>query len=50
VGLVDEMPVESVNELFVLTQPGHLQKQEGHELDPQERDFARAKFLRSRLG
>jgi protein arginine kinase len=49
VELIDDMPVEAVNELFVVTQPGHLQKMEGRELDPKERDSLRASFIRSKL-
>jgi protein arginine kinase len=48
-GLVEGLDVEEVNRLFVLTQPGHLQKREKRVLDPEERDAARAKFIRSRL-
>ncbi len=48
-GLVEGLEVEEVNKLFVLTQPGHLQKREQRTLDPDERDIARAKFIRSRL-
>ena len=48
-GLIDDLPVEAVNELFVVTQPGHLQKMEGRELDPAERDRIRARFVREKL-
>ena len=48
-GLVKDLPIERVNELFVLTQPGHLQKRESAELDPKERDIARAKLIRDRV-
>ena len=48
-GLIDRFGREQVNELFVLTQPGHLQKLEGRELDPVERDVKRAEFIRERL-
>jgi len=49
-GLIEDLGRDQVNELFVLTQPGHLQKAEGRELDPRERDEQRAEFIRSRLG
>ena len=49
VGLLEDLAMERVNELFVLTQPGHLQKLEQHTLDARERDAARAAFIRSRL-
>lgn len=48
-GLVENLPIERVNELFILTQPGHLQKREGRALDSKERDAARARFIRDRI-
>jgi protein arginine kinase len=41
--------LQRVNELFVLSQPAHLQKLEGRPLEAEERDVRRAAFLRSRL-
>jgi len=38
-----------INELFILTQPAHLQKIEGKKLSPQERDVKRADLLRDKL-
>jgi protein arginine kinase len=38
-----------VDELFILTQPGHLQKQHTDKLSTEERDFIRADMLRERL-
>jgi protein arginine kinase len=38
-----------VNDLLILTQPGHLQKLEGRKLKAEERDVARAMLVRSRL-
>jgi protein arginine kinase len=38
-----------VDELLLLTQPGHLQKIEGKKLKPQERDRARARLVRAKL-
>jgi len=49
-GLVTELDLGSVNELFILIQPGHLQKREGRSLKPSDRDVARANFIRARLG
>lgn len=37
------------NELFILTQPAHLQKQFSEKLSPEERDLLRADMLRERL-
>ncbi len=49
-GLLESVDLKCVNELFVLTQPGHLQKMEGREIDsPEKRDVARARFIRSYL-
>ena len=38
-----------VNELFILTQPAHLQKIKGRKLTPRERDLTRAELLRSKI-
>ena len=40
---------ETWNRLFLLTQPGHLMENAGRELDPTERDLARAKLVREIL-
>jgi protein arginine kinase len=48
--ILDAPTVEEVNELFVLTQPAHLQKLAGREIDADERDVERATLLRARLG
>jgi protein arginine kinase len=48
-GLVDSIPISTVNELFILTQPAHLQKLNGCELEIPERDEIRAAFVRERL-
>jgi protein arginine kinase len=39
-----------INELFLLTRPGHIQKIRGKELAESERDVARADYIRKRLG
>ena len=39
----------TINELFIVTQPAHLQKLAGRELKPEERDIFRADLIRSRL-
>jgi protein arginine kinase len=38
-----------VDELFVITQPAHLQKQHSEKLSAEERDLLRADMLRERL-
>lgn len=48
-GLIDAIPISTVNELFILTQPAHLQKLSGCELDTPERDENRADYVRRRL-
>ncbi len=48
-GLIDDLSIAVVNELFIQTQPAHLQKLRGSELGVEERNVARASYLRSRL-
>ena len=48
-GLIDDISISKVNELFIHTQPAHLQKILGKELDSEERNAERARFLRNRL-
>ncbi len=48
-GLIDDITIPTVNELFIHTQPAHLQKLMGAALDGEERNAARARYLRTRL-
>jgi len=48
-GLISDVSIGTVNELFVQTQPAHLQKREGREIDTADRDTARAQLIRLRL-
>src|SRR5262245_58186221 len=48
-GLLDDISLHTVNELFIHTQPAHLQKLVGGSLDGEERNAARARYLRTRL-
>lgn len=48
-GMIDDLDLLTVNELFIHTQPAHLQKIRGETLDSGERNAARAAYLRSRL-
>ena len=48
-GLLDDITIPTVNELFIHTQPAHLQKLMGTALDGEERNAERARFLRNRL-
>ncbi|HKB42334.1 MAG TPA: protein arginine kinase [Gemmataceae bacterium] len=48
-GLLGDVTIPTVNELFIHTQPAHLQKLMGTSLDGEERNAARARYLRTRL-
>jgi protein arginine kinase len=48
-GLLEDVTILTVNELFIHTQPAHLQKLMGSLLDGEERNAARARYLRTRL-
>jgi protein arginine kinase len=48
-GLIDDLQIPTINEMFIHTQPAHLQKIQGSELDSQGRNVARATYLRLRL-
>ncbi|MBI3616595.1 MAG: protein arginine kinase [Candidatus Omnitrophica bacterium] len=48
-GLIATLEQGKVNQLFIQTQPAHLQKLEGRPLTPSERDARRAKLLRESL-
>ncbi|MAG54707.1 MAG: protein arginine kinase [Planctomycetes bacterium] len=47
--LLAGLNMSEVNELFVITQPAHLQALKGRELGPDDRDVARANLLRERF-
>jgi len=49
IGLIDDIEMQTLNELFVLTLPGHLQKLQGCELDSTQRNIIRASYVRKRL-
>ncbi len=48
-GLITDTSIATVNELFILTQPAHLQIIQGAELDAAARNTRRADFIRARL-
>jgi protein arginine kinase len=48
-GLIDDIEIPTVNELFIHTQPAHLQKIRSETLQTAERNVARATYLRQRL-
>ncbi len=47
--LLDDLPATTVNQLFIHTQAAHLQKIMGTTLDGEERNAARAKYLKLKL-
>ena len=47
--LVNGFSKQDLDKLFISTQPAHLQKFQGKELDPNERDVLRAEMLRNFL-
>ncbi|OIO38142.1 MAG: protein arginine kinase [Candidatus Omnitrophica bacterium CG07_land_8_20_14_0_80_50_8] len=49
IGLINDIDRRAVNELFILTQPAHLQKIEGRLLSSAQRDVKRANLIRRRL-
>jgi len=49
IGLFPKTEVALVDELFLLTQPAHLQKTQSEKLTAEERDLLRADMLRERL-
>jgi len=49
-GLIQDIGRGLINELFIITQPAHLQKLEKKKLEPNQRDIKRAALIRQRLG
>lgn len=47
--LVDAIKIPTINKLFIHTQPAHLQKLRGSEMDTAQRNVARADYLQSQL-
>ena len=48
-GLIDDLEIPTINELFIHTQDGHLQKMQGNTLTVDDRNSARATYIRKRL-
>lgn len=44
--ILEDIPLFAINRMFVMSLPGHLQKQLNLELDPEVRDRRRANYLR----
>jgi protein arginine kinase len=49
-GFMKDINMLDINEVMLLTQPAHLQKLEGQEMGPYERDIKRSDLIKSRLG
>lgn len=49
-GLINDLSMPTVNKLFIHTQPAHLQKLRGVELDTADRNIERAHYLKRHLG
>ena len=48
-GLIDDLEIPTINELFIHTQPAHLQKIRHEKLETVDRNVARADYIRQRL-
>lgn len=48
-GLIPGLEIPTLNKLFIYTQPAHLQKLSGVELDTSDRNIERARYLRRHL-
>ncbi len=48
-GRIKTIDIKTVNELFLQTQPAHLQKLHGGRLNGEQRSIARAELIRKRL-
>jgi protein arginine kinase len=48
-GLIKDLNIPTINELFLRTQPAHLQKLTGSELETSDRNIERARYLRRYL-
>lgn len=49
-GVFDSIDLQELQRLFLYTQPAHLQRIEGKELESGARDLARARYIRHQLG
>lgn len=48
-GLIENLEIPKINQLFIHTQPAHLQKISGMELEQADRNIERARYLRRHL-
>jgi protein arginine kinase len=49
VEFIEDVSIKTLNHLLIYTQPAHLQKLKGKTMNAQERDVARAEYIRSEL-
>lgn len=48
--IIDFLDLSLINQVLLLSQPAHLQKYHGSEMDPTKRDYVRAQLVREMLG
>jgi protein arginine kinase len=48
-GIVDNVSLSTINDILLLSQPAHLMKYVGEEMDPDRRDVVRAAMVREKL-
>lgn len=48
-GIIDFLSVAQINDMLLLSQPAHLQRYFGSEMDDNKRDFVRAQMVREKL-
>ena len=49
VGIIKDISIKSLNKLLIYTQPAHLQKLNDESMNAQERDVARAEYIRKTI-
>ena len=49
IGMIKDIDRRTINELFVIIQPAHLQKIEDKKLSAEERDIKRAELIRQKI-
>jgi protein arginine kinase len=49
INVIDLSDVSQINQILLLSQPAHLQKYYGSEMDPTRRDFVRAQMVREKM-
>jgi protein arginine kinase len=48
-GIIDSVGVSTINDILLLSQPAHLMKYYGKDMDADKRDIARAEMVREKL-